>query len=98
MAELGFDDDDTSAMSPIASAPDQTMHQRRGMNGLRRASRFFWPGNHHRRRPGDEDAMSVPMGNQNNNSDDEYDQELVDWLDVIGKHLQHSHNIPTNIK
>ncbi|KAM0207662.1 hypothetical protein ACHAPA_006377 [Fusarium lateritium] len=88
MAELGFDDDDTSAMSPIASAPDQTMHQRRGMNGLRRASRFFWPGNHHHRRPGDEDAMSIPMGNQNNNSDDEYDQELVDWLDVIDPEVQ----------
>lgn len=91
MAELGFNDDDTSAMSPTASAPDETMNQRRGMNGLRRASRFFWPGNHHNRRPGSADTMDIPMGPRNNGSDDEYDQELVDWLDVIGK--QH-HNIP----
>jgi hypothetical protein len=91
MAELGFNDDDTSAMSPAASAPDETMNQRRGMNGFRRASRFFWPGNHHHRRPGSADTMDVPMGHRNNVSDDEYDQELVDWLDVIGK--QH-HNIP----
>jgi hypothetical protein len=87
MADLGFNGDGTSAMAPAASAPDETMNQRRGLNGFRRASRLLWPGNHHHRRPGDEDAMDVPLGHRNNASDDEYDQELVDWLDVIGKQL-----------
>ena len=83
MAELGISDDDR-AMSPTASLPDDAMRPKQGR--LRRASRFFWPGNHHRRQGGD-DTMAVPMRNRddNPNPDDEYDQNLVDWLDVIGK-------------
>lgn len=81
MAELGMSDDDR-AMSPTASLPEDAMRPRQGR--LRRASRFFWPG--HRRQP-DNDSIAVPMRNRDidNARDDEYDQELVDWLDVIGK-------------
>ncbi|KAF4991260.1 hypothetical protein FGRMN_7920 [Fusarium graminum] len=88
MAELGISDEETSAISPAASAPDEAANRRRGMGRFRQASRFFWPGNHHHRRPGDADAMNVPLGPRGNGQDDEYDQELVDWLDVIDPEVQ----------
>jgi hypothetical protein len=38
--------------------------------------------------------MAVPMGQRyDDRRDDEYDQELVDWLDVIGKNI-HMHIHP----
>jgi hypothetical protein len=82
MAELGISDDDR-AMSPSASLPDDAIRPKQGR--FRRASRFIWPGNH--RRQANNDTMAVPMRNRddNPNPDDEYDQNLVDWLDVIGK-------------
>ncbi|KAJ4122788.1 hypothetical protein NW768_010232 [Fusarium equiseti] len=85
MAELGISDDDR-AMSPTASLPDDAIRPKQGR--LRRASRFFWPGNH--RRQADNDTMAVPMRNRddNPNPDDEYDQNLVDWLDVIDPEVQ----------
>ncbi|CAF3522418.1 unnamed protein product, partial [Fusarium graminearum] len=84
MAELGMSDDDR-AMSPTASLPEDAMRPRQGR--LRRASRFFWPG--HRRQP-DNDSIAVPMRNRDIDDarDDEYDQELVDWLDVIDPEVQ----------
>lgn len=87
MAELGLSDDDrASAMSPTASLPDEAMRPRHGR--LRRASRFIWPGNHRRQPPAD--SIAVPMRNRDDGAtrDNEYDQELVDWLDVIGKLTQ----------
>ncbi|KAH7193875.1 uncharacterized protein B0J16DRAFT_412439 [Fusarium flagelliforme] len=85
MAELGISDDDR-AMSPSASLPDDAIRPKQGR--FRRASRFFWPGNH--RRQADNDTMAVPMRNRddNPNPDDEYDQNLVDWLDVIDPEVQ----------
>ncbi|KAI1053786.1 hypothetical protein LB507_007478 [Fusarium sp. FIESC RH6] len=85
MAELGISDDG-GAMSPTASLPDDAIRPKQGR--LRRASRFFWPGNH--RRQGGDDTMAVPMRNRddNPNPDDEYDQNLVDWLDVIDPEVQ----------
>jgi hypothetical protein len=90
MAELGMSDDDR-AMSPTASLPDEALRPKNGR--LRRASRFLWPGNH-RRQPGN-DSTAVPMRNRDVDArrDDEYDQELVDWLDVIGKLTQTSLSI-----
>ncbi|KAF4417388.1 hypothetical protein F53441_14522 [Fusarium austroafricanum] len=86
LAELGVDNNEISDVSPTASLPDQDMNRPRGMTRLRRASRFFWPG--HRRGPG-EDQMPLPMGQRDNTQrDDEYDQELVDWLDVIDPEVQ----------
>ncbi|KAH7003012.1 hypothetical protein EDB82DRAFT_2775 [Fusarium venenatum] len=84
MAELGMSDDDR-AMSPTASLPEDAMRPRHGR--LRRASRFFWPG--HRRQP-DADSIAVPMRNRDIDDarDDEYDQDLVDWLDVIDPEVQ----------
>nr|CEG05722.1 unnamed protein product [Fusarium clavum] len=85
MAELGISDDDR-AMSPSASLPDDAIRPKQGR--FRRASRFFWPGNH--RRQANNDTMAVPMRNRddNPNPDDEYDQNLVDWLDVIDPEVQ----------
>ncbi|CAG7563194.1 unnamed protein product [Fusarium equiseti] len=85
MAELGISDDDR-AMSPSASLPDDAIRPKQGK--FRRASRFFWPGNH--RRQANNDTMAIPMRNRddNPNPDDEYDQNLVDWLDVIDPEVQ----------
>ncbi|RBR22703.1 hypothetical protein FVER53590_03251 [Fusarium verticillioides] len=87
LAELGINSDDQSApLSPTASLPEENTNGRGGLGRLRRASRFLWPG--HRRQSG-EDQMAVPMGQQyDDRRDDEYDQELVDWLDVIDPEVQ----------
>lgn len=90
LAELGINDDQSAPLSPTGSLPEENTNGRGGLGRLRRASRFFWPG--HRRQSG-EDQMAVPMGQRDDDRrDDEYDQELVDWLDVIGKNI-HIHAI-----
>lgn len=91
LAELGISDDQSAPLSPTASLPDENTNGRGGLGRLRRASRFIWPG--HRRQSGEDQA--VPMGQRDDDRrDDEYDQELVDWLDVIGKDI-HIHAIYT---
>ncbi|KAF5021516.1 hypothetical protein F66182_6441, partial [Fusarium sp. NRRL 66182] len=88
LAELGINTDGpTSPLSPSVSFPDEAVNRSQGerltrLQRARRASRMFWPG-HHRQQP-DRSQTAVPMGNQ----EDEYDQELVDWLDVIDPEVQ----------
>ncbi|KAK2680699.1 Protein of unknown function DUF2985 [Fusarium oxysporum f. sp. vasinfectum] len=85
LAELGISDDQSAPLSPTASLPDENTNGRGGLGRLRRASRFIWPG--HRRQSGEDQA--VPMGQRDDDRrDDEYDQELVDWLDVIDPEVQ----------
>lgn len=55
-------------------------HERR--NQLRRVSRFFWP---NLARRGSVDPGSVTSAETRH--DDEYHEELVDWLDIIGESL-----------
>ncbi|KAM0553981.1 hypothetical protein ACHAPJ_007053 [Fusarium lateritium] len=93
LAELGINDDPTSPMSPTGSLPDEQMNRPQNARGMtrmqraRRASRFFWPGGN-RRQPG-EDQTALPMGHRvDSNRDDEYDESLVDWLDVIDPEVQ----------
>ncbi|RSL46326.1 hypothetical protein CEP53_010381 [Fusarium sp. AF-6] len=86
LAELGMDGP-TSPLSPAVSLPDQTHPPRESdvdMSRLQRArkmSRMFWPGH---RRQGDQKQAMRPQTAE----EEEYAQELVDWLDVIDPEVQ----------
>lgn len=82
LAELGMDDQ-TSPLSPAVSLPGQTHPRGSDMDmtrlqRARRMSRMFWPGH---RRQGDQRQAMRPQTAE----EEEYAQELVDWLDVIGE-------------
>ncbi|KAF5011793.1 hypothetical protein FDECE_2083, partial [Fusarium decemcellulare] len=85
LAELGINDP-TSPISPVVSLPDQT-RPREGdaelsrLQRARRASRIFWPG--HRRQADQKQAMRPQTAEE-----EEYAEELVDWLDVIDPEVQ----------
>lgn len=84
LAELGLDS--TSPISPIRSLPegvspglDETSDlEENRLQRSRKLSRLFWP--RPRRHTVGQDASAA----QTANPDDEYAQELVDWLDIIG--------------
>lgn len=82
LAELGMDGP-TSPLSPAVSLPDQA-HAREPdgdtsrLQRARKMSRMFWPGH---RRQGEQSEATRPLTAE----EEEYAQELVDWLDVIGE-------------
>ena len=87
MGELGITG---SPMSPTVSVPEPALSNdgalgeedvpvQRKPSRLARVSKRFWPGS--RKRDADDMGVtSVPS-----RPDDEYDAELVDWLDIIGE-------------
>ncbi|CAM1500411.1 Fc.00g095730.m01.CDS01 [Cosmosporella sp. VM-42] len=82
LGELGVEP--TSPLSPTLSLPENTTAPQPGKPKMQRArniSRMFWPG--HRRQP---DQQTVPPAIPN--PEDEYTQDLVDWLDIIDPEVQ----------
>lgn len=87
MGELGITG---SPISPAVSLPERTLsNDGAGGEGagpargkpkrLGRVSRMLWPGF------GKRDPAQTGAATAESRQDDEYDEELVDWLDIIGK-------------
>ncbi|KAF7561191.1 hypothetical protein G7046_g2956 [Stylonectria norvegica] len=90
LAELGIGGGSSSPLSPTLSLPasptqgfppEPAAHNRTRMRRARNVSRIFWPGHH--KREGDQPHTPLPP-----DPDDEYAQELVDWLDIIDPEVQ----------
>ena len=87
MEELGVT---ASSVSPAQSLPELDGEEvggeevedgvppRNRMPTMRRVSRLFWPGGSRRQEEAPERLRRATIG-------DEYAEELVDWLDIIGK-------------
>ncbi|PNY24993.1 Uncharacterized protein TCAP_05079 [Tolypocladium capitatum] len=80
-------------ISPTMSLPERTLRNdapaeweagpaRRRPNRLGRVSRIFWPGF------GKRDPAQTGATAAESRQDDEYDEELVDWLDIIDPEVQ----------
>ncbi|KAK7421473.1 hypothetical protein QQX98_002172 [Neonectria punicea] len=93
MAELGMAS--TSPISPTMSLPEHTISPTQGpaqdpipertrLQRARRLSRMFWPGHHQQ----SEGHAAPPSQADDDDDDDEYNQELVDWLDIIDPEVQ----------
>ncbi|KAH8673140.1 hypothetical protein BGZ61DRAFT_508789 [Ilyonectria robusta] len=92
LTELGLEP--TSPLSPTMSLPEHTtsptqdLPQTQDLDGTRpqrarRLTRMLWPGNIRRQVNSRESRLS-----QAQEPDDEYGQELVDWLDMIDPEVQ----------
>jgi hypothetical protein len=87
MEELGMTPSpaagDDHPLSPVRSLPQEHTANRPQHTGMvRKVSKFFWPGRSesHRTQTGHPPAP----GSQSQDADTEYDDQLVDWLDVVG--------------
>lgn len=87
MSELGILNIPGSPLSPSISLPEHTPGdgeeagpERKRMPRARRMTRMLWPGNYRRRSAPDDAHAQPPQIDYS----DEYAEQLVDWLDIIG--------------
>ncbi|KAI5461962.1 hypothetical protein BGZ63DRAFT_354791 [Mariannaea sp. PMI_226] len=95
LAELGLERGSNTPISPTRSLPDNDFSydpelppattDGTGLARGRRLSRMFWPRGARRSTIGQGQA---PRLSEAANPDDEYAQELVDWLDIIDPEVQ----------
>ncbi|KAH6689817.1 hypothetical protein F5X68DRAFT_204305 [Plectosphaerella plurivora] len=78
---------DDHPLSPVRSLPQEhTAHQPHHTGMVRKVSKFFWPGRGESHRQ--QASQHSGPASQSQDADTEYDDQLVDWLDVVDPEVQ----------